>query len=126
MMSIEFEFVVGVNPGYGHSNEEGSPVDAVTRRWLDAADQVFNDEGVYVAAVVRPGKVHYRQEWGCPLGGEDVVVVTGVCNPEFIVGQGQAVWRAAVRIICSKVRKALGQSTASLVMREVDFTYLKE
>jgi hypothetical protein len=131
MQSTQFEFTVGVNPGYVLGTYASVPeivMSEATDVWHREAEKVFEEEGVYIPAVVTPASVIYRAAWVDPAatGGnvERVVVFAGVYNPEF--NPSPTEWRGCVRLLCSKVRKALGQTTATLVMRDCDFTYLKD
>lgn len=119
-----FEFVVGVNPGYFHDNPCSTPLIVVSDAWNKAAEQCLADGGSYIPVVMHEAKAVYRREWGCPIGGETVVVVSGVRNPEFNPVPVQ--WSACVTLICETVRTLLGQTTATLRITPCHFAYLKD
>jgi len=80
--TIKFSVVVGVVAGYGHNNEVENAVNIVAEAWQKAAADYFATTGIYPSGVVTPGKVVYHTDWGCPVGGEVVAVVSGSANPQ--------------------------------------------
>lgn len=114
-----FELVIGVNPGYFHDNECTSALQAV----IDAWDRVSVDPPHYIPAVMSLAKVVYRKEWGCPEGGEDVVVIKGSRNQAFAPDDFD--WSVDVMAQCMRLREELRQTTATLTFSEADFYYLK-
>lgn len=119
--TVSFEATLGVNPGYGHANEKQSTVEVVAKEWQKAAAQVFQEDGIYVGAVVKDSKTVYHTDWGCPEGGEATAEISGVCNPEYTdVNQYK---KAVVKTleICATVLK---QSTTQVVFNESGFVYL--
>ena len=125
MNTVEFEAVLGVNPGYNHDNDVVDVVDVVAlavAAWDAAAEEELAAGGMYVPAAVTPGKAVYRQAWGCPQGGEVVVVVSGACNARF---DDPAAWRDSVVAVARRVKVSLGQSTVRIVFRVVEDEYLE-
>ena len=121
--SHQFEFVIGVNPGYQHANECQSPIEAVVKAWDEAAESQLADGAMYVPVTMHQAKAVYRREWGCPAGGEDIVIVRGVLNPEFV--QIPIAWSATVMLICQEVQEVLGQATATLTLTPCELGYMK-
>lgn len=119
MTRDHFRFITGVNPGYLHDNECPSPLQAV----IDAWDRVSQDPPRYIPAIMTSAKCIYRKEWGCPGGGEDVVIVEGDRNPEF--SPVDLDWATNVASQCRRVREELKQNTATLTFFESDFLYLR-
>lgn len=37
----------------------------------------YESDCTYVGAVITPAKTVYHTEWGCPVGGENTVLITG-------------------------------------------------
>lgn len=121
--TTEFSLSVGVNPGYFHTNDAKDPLKVVAEQWQKFAEEIFKDCGVYISAVVSPGKAVYRAEWGCPPGGEDTVCLSGVRNPEF--QPNDDVWKVTVCRVALRVAKELQQSAAYLSFKKVELMYLK-
>lgn len=124
--TTQFTLNVGIHPGYFHDNKlfgSQDVVDFVSRLWQKKAEETFKVNGVYVGAVVQNAKTVYRPEWGCPEGGEETVVISGLRNPEF--QKNDDVWRVAVSMTALKVGAALQQTTAYLTFSTVTFMYLK-
>ena len=121
--TTQFTLNVGVNPGYFHDNEKKDALAVVTELWQKMAEEVFQSTGIYVGATLTPAKTVYRQEWGCPEGGEDTVIVSGLRNIEFV--KDDDLWRTSVSMVALRVGKALKQTTAYLTFAPVEFLYLK-
>ena len=118
--TLSFRATLGVNEGYGHANENEN-AKVVREEWQKAAAQVFQEDGVYVGAVVADSKTVYHTEWGCPVGGEATALIFGDCNPEYTdVNQ----YKEAVVKVLGICAKALKQSTAQVVFYESDMAYL--
>lgn len=118
-----FEFTVGVNPGYFHDNKVCDPLKVVADAWGKCAEELFGEVGLYVPSILISGKAVYRSDWGCPAGGEDVVIVRGAMNPEF--HKDPKKWADCVSEICVNVQDRLEQKTSTLVIQECYFLYLK-
>lgn len=125
--TLQFTLNVGVNPGYHHQNHVAGAdaLDVAVAVWQKLADDMFLERGVYVSAVAAPAKTLYRQEWGCPAGGEDTVVFTGLLN-YHVAKVNATLWKQAVDELCDRVRKELKQTTAYLTWQEIPFAYLRD
>ena len=77
--------------------------------------------GTYVGAVISRSKTVYNVDWGCPVGGEDTVLITGECNPQYTK---LADYKSAVVETLRQTALALGQSTTQLCFLEAEFEYL--
>jgi len=120
--TIKFFASLGVIPGYGHDNvTDSSAVDIAGNAWQEAAAAVFSSTGTYVGAVITPARTVYNKDWGCPVGGEKTVGITGECNPEYT---DLAAYKAAVVETLKRAALALGQSTTQLCFLEAEFEYL--
>jgi len=126
MKTINWKIVTGISEGYFH-NVEGIAKVELTEKigalWEKLAADEMESGGAYVPAVVSPGAVFYRPEWGCPKGGESVVVLTGVCNPQFSTPEEYK--RALIRV-AKKLKKELKQSTLTIEMWESEIEYLTD
>ncbi len=123
MKSVKFFASLGVVSGYGHKNVTAtSAVNIAGKAWQKAAAEVATKNGgTYVGAVITPARVIYHIDWGCPVGGEIAVAITGECNPEYTK---LAAYKAAVLTTLKRAALALGQKTTQLTFQEVEFEYL--
>ncbi len=123
--TIKFFASLGVKAGYGHDNvavtETETPEATAGKAWQLAAAAVMAATGPYIGAVITAAKTVYNVDWGCPVGGEDTVAITGECNPEYTE---IAAYKAAVIETLRATALALGQSTTQLCFLEAEFEYL--
>jgi hypothetical protein len=101
---------MGVHEGYFHENEV--PTDSkVCEDIMRIADQVQTETGIYIGLVVFPAKVLYKEEWGCPKGGECVFVITG--NNFFNSKDGDEIasWRNTAKALLLRIKDHFKQST---------------
>jgi len=122
--TLSFKLTIGVNEGYGHNNEAQNPTQVVATEWQKIAAEHFSETGRYISAVISPSVVVYHTEWGCPVGGETTVDISGSANPEFVHNIEE--WRLDVLKVAKELKKVLKQSTLVVEFHEVeDFHYLK-
>lgn len=124
MKTKKFFASLGVMAGYGHSNAAVTDTNAVViagKAWQQAAAAVMKKTGVYVGAVISPARTVYHTDWGCPVGGEITVAITGECNPAYTE---LTAYKTAVLAVLKRTAKKLGQSTTQITFSEVDFEYL--
>lgn len=119
---------IGVTPGYGHQNEGAADKTAALEAVVEAAiaigEKINADTGIFPSFVAQLGFVGYSHDWGCPEGGEFVVVLSGERNPRFCQdGEG---YLAAWMRLAEELKKELGQKTAILVCESVKLEYLAE
>lgn len=101
---------MGVNEGYFHENE--IPTDSkICEDIMGLANKVQEETGIYIGVVVSAAKVLYKEEWGCPKGGEFVVAISG--NNFFCEeGESEVVkWRAAAKHLLLRIQEHFKQST---------------
>lgn len=123
MKTLKFEIVTGINEGYGHENEEANGVLLVSKAWQFLAEKVMHETGLYISAVASQSKTIYNTDWGCPVGGEDTITITGIANPEFVKDLDQ--WKQVVLVVARQLKDELKQSTLTVEFTEVeDFVYL--
>lgn len=122
MKTIKFFASLGVVAGYGHDNSSEEPALVIAGRvWQEVSAAIMAETGVYVSAVLTPAKTVYHTDWGCPVGGENTVLITGDCNPQFTE---VAAYKAAVVETLRRAATALRQSTTQLSFLEVELEYL--
>jgi hypothetical protein len=121
MKTLKFFASLGIVAGYGHNNDVETPELTAGKAWQEAAAAVFNETGTYVGAVISPSRTVYNIDWGCPVGGEVTVAITGECNPAYTALDA---YRSAALEVLKRAALALGQSTTQITFSEVDFEYL--
>lgn len=120
--TVKFFASLGVVPGYGHENvTDANAIEIAGNAWQGSAAKVFTETGTYVGAVVTPARTVYNKDWGCPVGGEITVSITGECNPEYTKLDD---YKKAVIETLRQTALKLGQSTTQLTFQEVEFVYL--
>ncbi len=122
MKTIKFFASLGVISGYGHDNvTDVNATEIAGNAWQEAAKKVFEDSKTYIGAVISPAKTVYHTEWGCPVGGEVTVAITGECNPTYTAADA---YKAAVIAVLEGAAKKLGQKTTQITFSEAEFEYL--
>lgn len=112
-----FEITLGINKGYGHNNECITDFEA---DYQAIATDIYKRTGVYVSAVIIPAKVVYNVDWGCPADGEDVYVIKGVNNTQFVKPTD---YKEAVMLLIEKLATTFEQSTVTTTWSTVEFVY---
>lgn len=112
-----FEITLGINKGYGHNNEYVTDFEA---DYQAIATDIYKQTDVYVSAVIIPAKVVYNVDWGCSDDGEDVYVIKGVNNTQFVK---PADYKKAVTMLIENLSTAFEQSTVTTTWSTVEFVY---
>ena len=112
-----FEITLGINKGYGHNNECVTDFEA---DYQAIATDIYKRTGVYVSAVIIPAKVVYNVDWGCPDDGEDVYIIKGVNNTQFVKPTD---YKEAVMMLIENLATAFEQSTVTTTWSTVQFVY---
>ena len=112
-----FEITLGINKGYGHNNECVTDFEA---DYQAIATDIYKRTGVYVSAVIIPAKVVYNVDWGCPADGENVYIIKGVNNTQFVK---PANYKEAVMMLIEQLATAFEQSTVTTTWSTVDMVY---
>lgn len=112
-----FEITLGINKGYGHNNECITDFEA---DYQAIATAIYKQTGVYVSAVIIPAKVVYNIDWGCPTDGEDVYIIKGVNNTQFVKPTD---YKEAVMLLIEKLATTFEQSTVTTTWSTVEFVY---
>lgn len=122
--TLRFEIVTGIQAGYEKLHNDITDYEKiVSRLWQDNAKLFFEENNIYVSAVIKRSYTVYNQEWGCPEGGERTVVITGVANKEFVDDLEN--WKQTVLILAKKLKEQLKQSTMTCEFMETELYYLK-
>jgi len=127
MKTLSFKLAVGVAEGYFHNISgvaENGLVEKVAKIWQELTANEFDESEIYVSAIAQPGSVIYHTDWGCPVGGESVVVLSGSANPTFV--KNLNAWKETVLKLARQLKKELKQSTLSVEFFETDFIYLTD
>ena len=114
METEQFILNIGINEGYGHNNEKKDFYAQLCKTWQKLTD---------VGAMIYPVKTVYSTQKGCPSGGEDTFIITGVRNPYYQADKLK--WKEIVINVSNELRKELKQVTAYLIFQEVEFHYLR-
>lgn len=116
-------FVIGVNPGYFHNNNNKVSLSKLARDVDKAAKKAEEIQGCYVAFNISYGVTMYKTEWGCPDGGERTFTISAVRNPKFNKDSDQ--WKWACITAISALREELKQSTVTIEFSEIEMIYLE-
>ena len=128
MKTINFSAEVGVNEGYDSSNnhKQSKNIEELGVLFQNLQDEVQEETGIYISTVISgPNRTIYKNEWGCPNGGELTFNISGLANPQFVDDENE--WKKASLLLMDKARTELKQSTISVVFNSQDgpdFYYL--
>ena len=124
MKTLNCIIVTGVNKGYFHNNEKEVTEKEMGILWQEIALEQFNKTNIYISAVIQKSITIYKEDWGCPKGGENTFTISLTANPEFIKDLDK--WKQ-VAINCAKeLKNILKQTTMTIEFKEADLIYLKE
>ena len=121
MKSVKFVATIGVNEGYSLADQNKVDLVGFCELYKEVAKEVFEVQGQYVSATASPVQVLYHTDWGCPVGGENCVMITGICNPQFSEIKA---WKQAVLSVCKELKARLNQSTVTVEFIESEIEYL--
>lgn len=122
--TIRFEIVSGINKGYfNESINKNDNLTLVGEIWQKIAGEEFEKSNIYISAVIRESKTVYNEIWGCPKGGEETVIITGVANYEFIKDIEE--WKGSVIRLAKKLKDILGQNTMTCEFINTELHYFK-
>lgn len=109
-----FTCVIGVNEGYFHQNDVDTNYPTFYSEVQRIADEIYTETGKYVGFVVAPAKVVYKEEWGCPSGGEDVYVLSGNAFFEANSEEEEEKWADVVELFILKLKTHFKQTTVQI------------
>ena len=121
--TLRFEIVTGINKGYINTNLKKDSIKLVGEIWQRIALEEYKSSNIYVSAVMRRSTTIYNIDWGCPIGGEDTVVITGVANYEFV--DDIELWKKTVIKLANQLKEELQQVTMTCEFMESELYYLK-
>jgi hypothetical protein len=127
-----FTATFGLVPGYFVSQQDGADIHSFDVLWQTCMQKEYDESGIVISVVVNESKTVYPVAFGCPLGGEDTVTVSGCMNPAYFKDSGNLyntdlyIWRAAVGRVVKAVKEALKQTTVTLIFSESSVLYLKD
>ena len=126
--AISAAAVIGVTPGYFHGNENVIDLDSFGRLYQETADKVFAETHMYCGAAISTCKVLYREEWGCPAGGENCVRIEADCNPSYDqerpIPEFIADWKRAFTAIIEILMTELSQKTVTVAFSDGELSYI--
>lgn len=129
--SIETErytITVGTTPGYFHNNErapnEHFDLSDIIAKANELCEKIKAESGVFPTFIATVGKAVYPKKFGCPDGGEFVVVLSGERNPVFEdhPQKNEVAWITLARALQETFR----QTTIRLVIEPVRLYYFSK
>lgn len=121
MLTLTAKVTIGINEGYNHSNDSGLK-DSFGAFLYNFLEENEDQVGEYISFVVYPTKTIYKNEWGCPDGGEDTITLEATANPKFV--HDLKTWKFHVTKYIELLKKELKQSTVMIQFYETDVQYL--
>ena len=121
--SIKWTISIGNNSGYELTNQQRISVEEMVERYQKVALHIEEIYGVYISAVIWPSNTIYKNEWGCPKGGEITYTLSGSCNPVFA---DLKKYREALLQLTKALRLEFKQSTLLLEMVPAEVYYDRE
>ena len=128
--TLSVSSVVGLSPHY-HAGSPAFTVDDFNHMWQAEAETIYQKTGIYVSVVTTDASVIYREDSGCPTGGEKAVDVSADCNPYYSFSLGNISeqdytqsWQDAFLEILENVAKKLDQSTVTVKFSDDRLIYL--
>lgn len=124
--TVEFEMVIGTVKGYEPGKEQNEldvlPIKEVIDIYDKIATKTYEETGIYVSVVIQPCVTVYKQDWGCPKGGEPCYKISAVMNRIF--NDDYKRFSEAVYANFLELKKELGQVSVTIVERQVGAEYI--
>lgn len=111
---------IGTTPGYDPDCRDRMPETAFAAAYLNCAEAVYAETGIYLSAAVRRTRMLYRPEWGCPADGEPCYELRGTRNPQFAEKDD---YEAALLRLVSLLKEKLGQNAVYLEIQPTRMRY---
>ena len=128
--TLSVSSVVGLSPRY-HTGSPVFTIDDFNHMWQEEAETVYQKTGIYVSVVTTEASVIYREDSGCPAGGEKAVDIRADCNPYYSfslenISEQDYIqsWQDAFLKILENVAKKLDQSTVTVKFSDDRLIYL--
>jgi hypothetical protein len=112
--SVMMTATVGLVAGYNNN---------VNPDWTHVNFLLWKMSQEHVPFCYQFSRVVYPSKWGCPAGGEHVVVITAMANPEF--EKDIEAWKEKYVQAIEWLSIALKQETSQIFFQEGEFKYLK-
>lgn len=136
--AVKVTAVLGINPGYfSDPNNDFTyffmskqVMNILCSKYNEIAERNFQEykdktgKEVYISAVITDNTVVYRQMWGCPEFGEDVITIECTQNPVFI--EDSEVYKKMATKNITDLQKELKQSTVLIEYSDVEVAYTKK
>jgi len=123
--AIAWSVSMGVIPGYAGPGYDDSGWNMEKRRmllhktWEKEMERTLMETGFTVSTVMTDAKVVYRQEDGCPVSGENVILLSGSSNPRFVLPDRFDEYVAAVEAMILRVQEAMEQTSVRIEFVEL-------
>ena len=112
--------IIGVNPGYNNTDNDDFDMCSFMQEFLNKESEKYGD---YIAFVIVPSKTIYKEEWGCPSGGELTYMLYATMSSRYIGGISD--WKEQCVNIIQDLKEELHQSTVTITFSECDVVYLE-
>lgn len=120
MNSYTVTAVVGKVPGYAN---DGMEVLNITSKDVQGyLEELSKNRRYYISFVMTDGKCIYKKDWGCPDGGEDVIVFQATMNPTFV--DDSTAWLHDALYYIGALKELYKQTTVTVSITQSDVIYL--
>jgi hypothetical protein len=123
MTTDKFEFTIGITPGYFNGDIIPGATGKLVSSLYTSASEAEEKFGLFISFNIHNTLTVYKEEWGCPEGGEKTFTLTAVRNPTFITDSKK--WKDVCLYIAESMKKLLEQSTVTAEFSKVDMIYLQ-
>lgn len=122
MVALTAKANIGVCEGYNHDNDTTLDFPKFVQ---DFVNKYCEESGTpYVSFIVYETFTIYKQEWGCPIGGEKTYNLESTINREFF--DSIVDWKKNVTSIVTALKRELKQSTVMLTFHEAEANYITD
>lgn len=124
------KITIGLISGYNYNNDEKvfelveklQNFPTVLNR---VAEEVEKETGLYISFNIRTVTTVYKQEWGCPEGGETCYEISAIRNPMFVGADKSTDWTKSCILIADKLKTEYSQSSVTGEVYRTNMIYLK-
>ena len=113
---------IGTAPGYGADASNHMKEGDFAKLYLSCAEEIYEETGVYISALIHEVRALYSPKWGCPTDGEPCYELRGTRNPQF--AEKEAYESALIKLV-SMLKDKLQQSTVYLEIQPTQMWYFK-
>lgn len=122
--TLKGSFVLGVTAGYFHNNDGDNNLSEVAEAVKSLAAELMEESGIYISGSLKPVRVVYHDDWGCPRGGEQCYEFIATANPTFVADM--AAWQDAFVALAKAIKARFQQSTIMVDFVEAQCLYLAD